>query len=298
MLNFFHHPAITTVSLYIVAELVYVLSWRASRSSLPRVSLYSVVYPPCVLLAHANFELKISNNAVPTVVARIPQSPTTMPSHTTHSALIQMSLAMPGAPWCYPKWQEITGIHHGLFPADDAQLPRGWSRDVANFIQSYFDQYSKKKKEDDKIKFSAARAGAHQVPGRDPWRQWVVEMWKVWDIHGRITRALAEEGLHPMTLSLGHESNAWPDGTLYTPLAVDSVARSLFGDEALGPHGRAHEGLRRTIQALIQRTWLNLKKQGTRSKVRILDHEKIAIAAFESELMLSFVVIVSATDHS
>ncbi|KAF8057085.1 P-loop containing nucleoside triphosphate hydrolase protein, partial [Lyophyllum atratum] len=72
-----------------------------------------------------------------------------------------------------------------------------------------------------------------------------------------------------------------PDGTLYTPLAVDSVARDLFGDEALGPHGRAHEGLRRTIQALIQRTWLNLRKQAIRSKVRILDHEKIAIAAFE-----------------
>ena len=48
-----------------------------------------------------------------------------MPSHTAASALIKLYF-LDGIPWKYPKWMEITGVKHGLFPSDDALLPPTW----------------------------------------------------------------------------------------------------------------------------------------------------------------------------
>lgn len=61
----------------------------------------------------------------------------------------------------------ITGIRHGLFPAEDDRLPYGWTWQMAGAIESYFDQYNQKKTEDEKIKFAAARkrAGEDEVAG-------------------------------------------------------------------------------------------------------------------------------------
>lgn len=212
-----------------------------------------------------------------------------MPSHTIHSALVQMFFDSNGAPWTFPLWQDITSVRHGLFPDDDALLPKGWSREMANFIRSYFDQYNKKPKEDDKIKFAAAKAGADQVPGRDLWRKWVIECWKVQKIHSRITEVLSVENLHPLTVALNSTSGSidtWPNGAHWVPLAVDPVSKALFGDVALNSLGRAHMELRTATQALIQRTWMNLHNQLNRNKTRIVNLEKEAIEAFESELLL------------
>ena len=66
-----------------------------------------------------------------------------MPSHTIHSTLTQMYFAKEHASalWDYPVWQELTGVHHGLFPADNNKLPAGWTRQTATDITSYFDQF-------------------------------------------------------------------------------------------------------------------------------------------------------------
>ena len=69
-----------------------------------------------------------------------------------------------GAPWTFPQWQRLTRVSSGLFPADDDQLSEGWTRENANFIRSYFDQYNKHTKEDARINFSAARKNGPQVP--------------------------------------------------------------------------------------------------------------------------------------
>lgn len=205
-----------------------------------------------------------------------------MPSHSVHSALVQM-FCDDESPWAYPEWQDITGVRHGLFPAEDALLPAGWSRADATFILSYFDQYGQKVKEDDKIKFSGARAGAAQVPGRDLWRKWVIEGWRSWKIHARITSVLSKENLYPLTIMLSSKTEVWPHGATWIPLAVDPVGRVLFGDDALDASGRVVSEMRMATQALIQRTWTNIYNQTQRSKARIINLEKEATDAFDSE---------------
>lgn len=208
-----------------------------------------------------------------------------MPSHTVHSALTQMFLEE-GSPWRFPKWQSITGVRNSLFPEDDSLLPTPWTRYDANNVRSYFDQYSKKVKEDDKLKYASAKAGGTQVPGRDFWRKWVTECWKKWKIHSLIVSVLSSENLHPLTLALSSKScslDTWPSATQYVPMAVDPVGRELFGVECLDDFGRVPSELRQTTQALIQRTWISLNNQMKRSTKRIGQLETQATDAFNGK---------------
>jgi len=214
-----------------------------------------------------------------------------MPSHTVHSALVQMFLE-DESPWRFPKWQSITGVRHGLFPEDDdSLLPTPWTRADANNVRSYFDQYSKKVKEDDKIKFASAKSGGSEVPGRDFWRKWVTACWRGWKIHSLVIEVLSSENLHPLTLALSSKSGSldtWPSATQYVPMAVDPVGTALFGVECLDMLGRVSSELRQTTQALIQRTWLILYNQIQRSKTRVVDLEKQATDAFNGKFPSPF----------
>jgi hypothetical protein len=219
-----------------------------------------------------------------------------MPSHTIHSALTQMFIDAQ-APWGFPQWQSITGVKNSLFPEDDSLLPKGWTRVNANAIRSYFDQYSKKKKEDDKIKFASGRAGGDQLPGRDFWRKWVANGWKEWKLHSKVIEVLSSENLHPLTLALNSKTgslDAWPPGAQYIPMAVDPVGSTLFGPEALDNFGRVTSELRQTTQALIQRTWTNLYNQVQRSKGRIVTLEKEATEAFNGGVFFFLVSLLDA----
>jgi TATA-binding protein-associated factor len=195
------------------------------------------------------------------------------------------------APWDFPRWKSLTGIQNGLFPEDDSLLPKTWSREDANSVRSYFDQYSKKKKEDDKIKFASARAGGHQVPGRDFWRKWVTDSWKDWKIHSKIIEVLSIENLHPLTLALNSKTRSlesWPPANQYVPMAVDPVGAALFGPECQDIFGRVQADLRQTTQALIQRTWTNLYNQVQRTKVRLAGLEEDATNAFNGRFLLFY----------
>lgn len=211
----------------------------------------------------------------------------TMPSHTVHSALLQMYWDDSGAPWKFPLWQEITGVRHGLFPADDALLPRGWTREMASLIASYFDQYKNQGSEDQKIQFSSGLRNANQVPGRALWKKWVTETWRLLKMHARITEVLVQENLHPLTIALSSRSGSleWPKATTYVPLAINPVGRTLFGVDCLDSHSHVYDELRTTISGVIVRTWINVNNQTKRSKVRIINLEKEAIEAFESKLL-------------
>ncbi|KAF9455565.1 P-loop containing nucleoside triphosphate hydrolase protein [Collybia nuda] len=213
-----------------------------------------------------------------------------MPSHTVHSALIQMHLD-DGAPWVYPRWMEITGVTHGIFPDEDSPLPKGLTRQDLVYLRSYFDQYGKKVKEDDKIKFASATKNSAQVPGRRIWRQWVTDRWRDWKIHMRIISILKAENLHPISLALSaQEPDAvemtidtfWPPGKMYIPMAVDSVALELFGMEIQNSRGAIPPRARGIVQALIQRTWKVIHNQVDRSQGRIRKVEEEAIRAFEA----------------
>lgn len=202
-----------------------------------------------------------------------------------------------GAPWIFPTWKELTGVRHGLFPKDDAQLPKGWTRQTANEIHSYFDQFRALTTEDQKLKFSSIKASkksTQMVPGRKAWRDWVTKVWNDSKIHEKIITVLSAEGLHPYTLA--SQGDSWPDAAHWVPLVLNPVAGVLFGEECYS-NGmeRVRACLRNSTKALITRTWILLHNHLERSKKRIAILESEAIAAFEGSydlLVFEFILNV------
>ncbi len=111
-----------------------------------------------------------------------------MPSQTVAGTLINLWVL--DMPWKYPTWQEITDIHHGLFPEDDRFLPKigkavAWSRRDAQDVESFFKQYRALSTEAEHIKFIQQSRGA-VLPGRAVWLKFVTKGWNKWGIHNRI----------------------------------------------------------------------------------------------------------------
>jgi hypothetical protein len=194
------------------------------------------------------------------------------------------------APWSFARWKEITGVVHSLFPDNNTKLPSGSTRDQANHILSYVDQY-KQKSTEERIKFSSMTSNAHKVPGCKFWSSWVNKRVKVWKLHARIVEVFHAENLHPLTIALGSGDDsddlsgemAWPNGNSYLPLVIDGVVLVLFGNEALNSHGMVPAKLRTSTQAIAQRTWANLRNQIEQSKGRIGKLEEDAMQAFKSK---------------
>lgn len=211
-----------------------------------------------------------------------------MPSHTVNSALVKLFYTN-GAPWSWTNWKDITGIHNGLFPLDDALLPKGFTRQDVVEIQSYFNLYNAQPSEDAKVRFAARNKGDN-IPGRKKWRDWVNIRWKEWRIHGRITDVLTTGNLHPSMIMANDSS--WPLGETYIPLIVDAVAQDLFGVESFDSSGRLAGQYRLITQQLIQRTWINIGKQTKRSQKRLLVLEDAATRAFNGKHSFSFWLLV------
>ena len=207
-----------------------------------------------------------------------------MSTHTVASALIKLYYAVPGAPWIYSAWQDITGVRHGLFPAEDDKLPHGWTRQMTEDISSYFSQYSQKRTEDEKIKFAAARKkkGDDPVVGRALFCDWVTSRYSIWKVHSLVTQALNNAQLHPLQImNSNNDISNFPCSTTYLPLALDQIAAVLFGPESLAASGHLLLPLREATLVLLQRTWENCRKQVTRSRNRLAPSEKNALEAFE-----------------
>ncbi|CAA7271229.1 unnamed protein product [Cyclocybe aegerita] len=204
-----------------------------------------------------------------------------MPSHTVPSGMIKLFLD--GAPWDWPVWRELTRLPHGLFPEDDALLPNGWTRSNVNDILSYFNQYSEKKKEQEKIAFAAGRKCA-PLPGRVLWREWINRHWRAWRIHARISEVLTAMNLHPACL-LQHAQefggDQIPNSDSYIPLALDAVALLLFGEDCLDRSGRVAFKYRSSITIFMQRTWINSASQIRKNRGNLEDLEKTATKAFQ-----------------
>jgi hypothetical protein len=223
-----------------------------------------------------------------------------MPAHTVHSALIEMYFDDPGAPWTFPQWQTLTGIKSGLFSDLDSQLPPGWDRKTADCVRSYFDQYQKKKGQDKRVQFAAARKGSSEVPGRELWRKIVTDLWKAHQVHSKITAVLTQEGLHPVQRALASRAGSidkLPNSTDYLGDAVDPVGKALFGHECLDNDGaRVDMILRSSLRSLVYRTWLNIKNQVIRSRARILQLEQDVTNAFDSMFLESLLSSVRSHD--
>lgn len=213
-----------------------------------------------------------------------------MPSNTIPSALVSLYYSgdnLEGAPWIFPVWQEITGVLHGLFPEDDAELPTGWTRGDANDVEDYFEQYTNQKSSDDKVRFAAMRkpSARETVPGRAIWRTWITRNSRPWKIQQRITEVLQQHGLTPLQLSIANKGEVPCESTLFLAKVLEKVGLALFGEEALNDSdGLLQWSLMGGTLTLAQRTWENLKKQLGRSKLRLEKLERVATDAIERTL--------------
>ncbi|KAJ4463203.1 P-loop containing nucleoside triphosphate hydrolase protein [Lentinula lateritia] len=207
-----------------------------------------------------------------------------MPSHTVASALIKLYFHE-GSPWKWPTWQDRTGIKYGLFPAEDELLPKGWTRDTADAIHSYFKAYDALDSEDRKIKFARGTKGATAHPGRKLWADWVNQSWRKWDIHHAITQGLHKSSVHPITVLLNEGSiNAtWPNADFYVSCALDNVGFALFGTEAFPTEAFVLPiDLRRPVTIFIQHSWDIIRRHVARDRIRLPKLEEAALNSFEA----------------
>jgi hypothetical protein len=182
-----------------------------------------------------------------------------MPSHTAASVLIK--LWMYGeAPWSWPTWQDHTQITSGLFPADDTDLPKGWSRCDADNIKSFFKIFWQKSTEEDCMKLVRGR---DKIPGRELWKSWVAKNWNRWKINTVIVDVLREEKVHPVSLMVADDNlDSWPTAEVWVPTVLDQVCIKLFGEEVLDPTtGHLPTKYRAPLQTIVQRTWESIRKQ-------------------------------------
>ncbi|KXN82140.1 SWI/SNF-related matrix-associated actin-dependent regulator [Leucoagaricus sp. SymC.cos] len=176
-----------------------------------------------------------------------------MPSHTASVGLIRL-YALNGAPWAWPRWIEITGIKHGLFPKDDSQLPPGWSRDDAKNVQSYFESFNRGTDEQRGNLTSKAK-GTTGHPGRAVWNAFVSKYWRKWNIHGLVVQELNEYGVHPLTILKQEPDDEWPDAHTFLPKILDSLGARVFGEEAFDGRDILPKEVRKCVLIFAQRSW-------------------------------------------
>ncbi|KAF9447919.1 hypothetical protein P691DRAFT_670489 [Macrolepiota fuliginosa MF-IS2] len=205
-----------------------------------------------------------------------------MPSYPAATALIHLFL-IDGAPWNWPIWQDLTGIHHGLFPDDDKELPPGWTRQHANDAQTYIYECGQLATTDKREKFLAGSKGDAQHPGRVTWNNFVSRNWKRWGIHNLVVEELKAWDVHPMAIIAreGDVNASWPPAEFFLLKIVDTLGMKLFGEAAF-PAGSEtlRTDVRRCVLMVAQRSWNTIRLQVASLRSRPNEIEATAIAAF------------------
>lgn len=197
-----------------------------------------------------------------------------MPSQTASAALIELYRAIDGAPWCWPTWQQITGVRHGLFPQDDDKLPSHWTREDANDIHSWFIHCHSAGKPEN---------GAASMPGRTKWDQFVLKSWEKWNIHPIIVKELRENNAHPIQILVneGSKDAKWPNSDSYACIAFEAIGMCIFGDDAHGRGGIFPSSIRNCIGVFTQRSWARIRTQVQSNAGNLEFLENKALAAFK-----------------
>jgi hypothetical protein len=204
-----------------------------------------------------------------------------MPSHTAASALIKL-FSYDGAPWQWPAWQERTGVYHGLFPVDDSHLPKGWTRQNAVDVQSYFRAYQLLPTEEKKLAFSG-NTKASAYPGREFWNSFISKRWDSWNIHTAVIEELKESHIHPLDVIISENDLGapWPQADMYLPMIIDSLALKLFGEEAFPSNLILRPAMRDAFRAIPQRSWNTIRTQVKNMLKTPAAIEAAALAAFK-----------------
>ncbi|KAF8054482.1 P-loop containing nucleoside triphosphate hydrolase protein [Lyophyllum atratum] len=187
---------------------------------------------------------------------------------------------------------EHTGVAYGLFPDDDKKLPRGWTRQNAVDVQSYFRAYSLLASEDKKVAFAVNDKGGSKYPGREFWNNWVNRRWDSWGVHTMIVGVLRDLEMHPLDIIVRDEDiDTWPSADHYIPAVIDPVALKLFGEEAFPKNSTAVKSdLRAAIRILVQRCWNTMRVQISTMKSRPIEIEAAAKAAFQGEYFILLIL--------
>lgn len=207
-----------------------------------------------------------------------------MPNPPTSYALITLWNA-DGAPWKWPAWQQLTGVRHGLFPDDDALLPRGLNRKDVVEIRTYFDRFIAET-EEKRLKLHNEKSGV--VPGRKTWKKWVAAASRQWKLHSLVVDAFNESNINPFQIYRVSEMTDWPEARSYISLALDTLGSSLFGEELLDDIGHLRNPLHQSTNAIAQSSWNLMRVQHARAQKKLGSAEHAAMDAFQSSFNLYF----------
>lgn len=221
-----------------------------------------------------------------------------MTRHTIHSGLLRLYYAFEkvGAPWSWEAWKSITGVQHGLFPLDDSRLPKGWTREMANAIHTYFEAYRALTTEGDRAEFASSKA-ADNFSGRDYWRKWVCDMWPAWRIQLRIQKAFEDCNIMPFQVMVANDLTEIPESTPIAD-ANDRIAYALFGDDGLDLNGKIKHGLRDSVHIFAWRAAQNIRSQAGRLIARLKDKERRIEMIFDGMFRYEFIATYFSTNPS
>jgi TATA-binding protein-associated factor len=210
-----------------------------------------------------------------------------------------MFLVCSGAPWTFARWREITKCPGGLFPEVGSAASHNWTASQIKDVETYFQRYnSHLEARDLPGRLSFSLTPGPKAPGAELWRRFIINGWKSWKIHDRITRILIQKRLHPAILANHSKTpDVLPDSTYYIPRAVDAVGMELFGEEALDSLGNLSAKLIPMTRALIQRTWLSICTKVGNAKKKMDTLEQEAERAFEGKA-IPYVCQFSLTDSN
>lgn len=189
-----------------------------------------------------------------------------MSPHSNAVAMIDLYYAIPGGqcPWKFPKWIATTGLK-GLFGPDDEYHPSEWSPDDTEAVKTYFEAYLAKPTIDAKLAFAGART-SDDYRGRVLWKDFIAKNWKNWKVQSMILDAFAQKSITYTQIMVANDMNDLPD-TIPFSVALDQIAFSLFGADALDANGVVKHFLRRPISTLAVNASQNLRS-ATKSLVK------------------------------
>ncbi|KAJ3564613.1 hypothetical protein NP233_g8186 [Leucocoprinus birnbaumii] len=183
-----------------------------------------------------------------------------MPSINPATALLKIYCSSDAAPWRWPTWQDLTGVHHGLCPPNDNDLPAGWTRENANDVLSFFQAFRDIQQEDRRLAFAETKKGNSDYPGRDFFKEWVGSLFKKAGIHNIIVSEFKAGNIHPASIYI--REGVWPPANDYLAVVIDNVAMRLFGEESFDAvSGRVSLDYRAALKALMQQSWTKIRNQ-------------------------------------
>ncbi|KAJ2911463.1 hypothetical protein MD484_g8951, partial [Candolleomyces efflorescens] len=205
-----------------------------------------------------------------------------MVAHLNHSGLLRLYYDIPGAPWNWPRWKEITGIQHGLFPDEDAKLPPGWTRNMASAIHSYFEAYRALPTEEAKHSFASVtkRENQEDYSGRAMWRSWIIKNWGRWKIQLKIHNAFEDSDCLWHQVMVANQLTSFPKEIPITD-AHDRITYSLFGSDGLDDNGKTLYRVRKSVHIFAQAAASNFRRSGLRLIARVQRDELGINAAFQ-----------------